>query len=113
MHVHVARQQGVKLDPRQHQETLQLQLLIKSLSGVAHDQTSLARQQQQYSKDLFLWSKDDRGDDIVDICDRLAYLAFKSGEIEQAAARKMEESRIVLKDIVRRRAPPPSYGTNQ
>ncbi|KWU42797.1 hypothetical protein RHOSPDRAFT_35637 [Rhodotorula sp. JG-1b] len=96
---HLARQQGVKLDPRQHQETLQLQLLIKSLSGVAHDQTSLARQQQQYSKDLFLWSKDDRGDDIVDICDRLAYLAFKSGEVEQAAAKKMEESRIVLKDI--------------
>ncbi|GAA5971052.1 hypothetical protein JCM8115_006131 [Rhodotorula mucilaginosa] len=96
---HLARQQGVKLDPRQHQETLQLQLLIKSLSGVAHDQTSLARQQQQYSKDLFLWSKDDRGDDVVDICDRLAYLAFKSGEVEQAAARKMEESRIVLKDI--------------
>ncbi|GAA5883718.1 hypothetical protein JCM3774_005793 [Rhodotorula dairenensis] len=96
---HLARQQGVKLDPRQHQETLQLQLLIKSLSGVAQDRTSLARQQQQYSKDLFLWSKEDRGDDIVDICDRLAYLAFKSGEVEQDAANKLESSRRLFKDI--------------
>ncbi|GAA5987203.1 hypothetical protein JCM10908_001858 [Rhodotorula pacifica] len=96
---HLARQQGVKLDPRQHQETRQLQLMIKSLSGVVQDHHSLARQRQQYSKDLFLWSKDDTGDDVVDICDRLAYLAFKSGEVEQDAAKRIEEARTILKDI--------------
>ncbi|POY72156.1 hypothetical protein BMF94_4793 [Rhodotorula taiwanensis] len=96
---HLARQQTAKLDPRQHAETLQLQLLVKSLSGVVQDRTSLSREQETYAKNLFLWSKDDKGDDLVDICDRLAFLEYQTSEVEKDAAKKLEESRTLLKDI--------------
>lgn len=54
---------------------------------------------------MYLWSKDDDGDDVVDVCDRLAFLMYKSSEIEQEAANKLEQARLVLKDIVRARVP--------
>ncbi|BGP41147.1 lipid-binding protein [Rhodotorula kratochvilovae] len=96
---HLARQSAARVDPRQHSETLALQLTIKALSGCVQDRVALAREEQVFAKQLWQWSKDDEGADVVDMCDRLAWLAFKSSELEQDAARKVEESRAVLKDI--------------
>lgn len=74
------------------------------MSGVVQDRTSLSREQETYAKNLFLWSKDDKGDDFVDICDRLAFLEYQTSEVEKDAAKKLEESRTLLKDIVSRAA---------
>lgn len=98
---HLARQGAARVDPRQHPETLQLQLVIKSLSGCVRDRQALAREEQAFAKQLFTWSKDDEGADVVDTCDRLAWLAFKTSELEQECAARIEESRAILKDIVR------------
>ncbi|GAA5825471.1 hypothetical protein JCM3770_001844 [Rhodotorula araucariae] len=96
---HLARQGAARVDPRQFSETLALQLTIKALSGCVQDRVALAREEQVFAKQLYQWSKDDSGADVVDTCDRLAWLAFKSSELEQDAAHKVEESRAVLKDI--------------
>ncbi|GAA5823092.1 hypothetical protein JCM10212_005718 [Sporobolomyces blumeae] len=92
------RQQTTPLLYRQG-ETLQLQLYIKSVRNVGTDLAALARDSSVASKNLFLWAKDDPGADIVDIFDRAAFLQFKTSEIEQAAAAKVEEARVLLKDI--------------
>ncbi|GAA5893531.1 hypothetical protein JCM5296_007482 [Sporobolomyces johnsonii] len=95
---HTLRQQAVPLTYH-HMETLQLQLLIKSLSGVRADYDALARETARASKQLFLWSKDDRDADITDVGDRAAFLIYKTSELEQEAAAKIEQSRAPLKDI--------------
>ncbi|KPV74582.1 uncharacterized protein RHOBADRAFT_54381 [Rhodotorula graminis WP1] len=96
---HLARQGAARVDPRQHAETLQLQLVIKSLSGCVQDRHALAREQQVFAKQLFTWSRDDDGLDVADTCDRLAWMLFKTSELEQECANKVEESRAILKDI--------------
>ncbi|GAA6010743.1 hypothetical protein JCM10207_005821 [Rhodosporidiobolus poonsookiae] len=96
---HLARQQAVHLNPQQLKETVKLQLLIKSLSGVVQDHQALARERQLYSKNLFTWSRDETGGDLFDICDRIAFLEFKQSEFELDAAAKVEQARILLKDI--------------
>ncbi|GAA5949524.1 hypothetical protein JCM21900_000250 [Sporobolomyces salmonicolor] len=95
---HTLRQQAVPLTYH-HTETLQLQLLIKSLSGVRAEYDALARETARASKQLFLWSKDDRDADITDVSDRAAFLVYKTSELEQEAADKVEQSRAPLKDI--------------
>ncbi|GJN90090.1 hypothetical protein Rhopal_003088-T1 [Rhodotorula paludigena] len=96
---HLAREGRVRLDPRQPAETLQLQILIKSLSGVVQDRSSLAREEQRVAKAIYDWSKDDKGDDLRDTCDRLAWTVYCMAELDQEAAKKVEESRVILKDI--------------
>lgn len=83
------------------QENIQLQLYIKALRATKEDRAKLSVDSQVASKNLFLWSKDDTSLDIVDIFDRAAFLQFKTSELEQAAANKIEESRLLLKDVVR------------
>lgn len=97
------RQQAVRINPSQNSETLQLQLTVKALSGVVQDEKALAREEQIFSKQLYTWSKEqgEKGADIVDIGDRLAFLVFKRSELELEAAAKIEQSRSLLKDIVR------------
>lgn len=102
---HLARQGAARVDPRQHAETLQLQLVIKSLSGCVQDRHALAREQQVFAKQLFTWSQADDGRDVVDTCDRLAWMLYKTSELEQECANKVEESRAILKDIVRPLSP--------
>ncbi|GAA5994280.1 hypothetical protein JCM11641_006395 [Rhodosporidiobolus odoratus] len=96
---HQLRQQAVLLNPSQLQETRQFQLAIKSYAGVVQDHVALAREGQVFSKQLFLWSKDDKDQDVVDICDRIAFIQFKTSELEAEAVAKLEESRAKLKDI--------------
>ncbi|GAA5832553.1 hypothetical protein JCM11251_001368 [Rhodosporidiobolus azoricus] len=96
---HQLRQGAVLLNPNQLAETKNLQLCIKAYSGVIHDHQALGREGQVFSKTLFTWSKEDKGADIVDVCDRLAFLQFKTAELQLEAAGKLEGSRAVLKDI--------------
>ncbi|BGP17418.1 hypothetical protein JCM10213_003299 [Rhodosporidiobolus nylandii] len=95
---HQLRQQAVRINPSQLQETLQLQLTIKALAGVVQDVNSLAREEQVFSKQLYTWSKEEAAD-IADISDRIALFHFKQSEIEAEAAVKVEQSRALLKDI--------------
>lgn len=78
-----------------------MQLYIKALRAVKDDRAKLSVDSQVASKNLFLWSKDDTSQDVVDIFDRAAFLQFKTSELEQAAANRIEESRLLLKDVVR------------
>ncbi|GAA5849001.1 hypothetical protein JCM8547_006409 [Rhodosporidiobolus lusitaniae] len=98
---HQLRQQTARLDPRQNAETLNIHLLIKAASGVVHDHTALAREEQLFSKQLFTWSSKDLENegDLVDICDRAAFLQYKNSELQLDAAAKLEQSRAVMKDI--------------
>lgn len=97
---HLARQSAPRLDPRQHPETLALQLTIKALSGVRADTASLARETLAYSKQLYVWTRDD-GDERVRVAgDRAAWCAWKAGECENECAARIEQARVVLKDIV-------------
>lgn len=47
------------------------------------------------------WGKDEKGNDLVDITDRLGFLLFKTAELQEAHALRLEQSRQALKDIVR------------
>ncbi|GAA5890169.1 hypothetical protein JCM6882_009247 [Rhodosporidiobolus microsporus] len=96
---HTIRQGAVLLNPNQLAETRNLQLAIKAYSGVVHDYQALSREGQVFSKALFTWSKEDKGADIVDVCDRLSFLQFKTAELQLEAAGKLEQSRAILKDI--------------
>lgn len=47
------------------------------------------------------WGKDEKGADLVDVTDRLGFLVFKTAELQEAHALRLEQSRQALKDIVR------------
>ena len=83
-----------------HDSTLKLQLYIRALKGVGTEFSSLSRNSSLASKNLFEWSQDDQARDVVDIFDRAAFLQYKISELEEKAALKIEESRLLLKDIV-------------
>lgn len=95
-----SKQQVALHNPNQAAETLKLQLLIKAQGSVSSDQNALGRELKLFSKNLYLWGKDENGEDLVDISDRLAWLMFKTGEVNDAHAIKVEESRKLLKEIV-------------
>ncbi|GAA5948969.1 hypothetical protein JCM3765_003972 [Sporobolomyces pararoseus] len=93
------RQQTTPLLYR-HEDTLKLQLYIRSLKGVNDQLSSLSRNSQVASKTLFEYSQEgNQGDDIVDIFDRAAFLQYKMSEVEEKAAIRIEEARLLLKDI--------------
>ncbi|BGP25589.1 hypothetical protein Rt10032_c06g2993 [Rhodotorula toruloides] len=96
---HLARSTAPCLDPRQLPETLPLQLTIKSLSGVRNDTASLARETQAYSKQLYVWSKEDDDEGVRVASDRAAWCVWKAGECERECAERIEQARVVLKDI--------------
>lgn len=52
------------------------------------------------SKNLFEWSQEDQGQDIVDIFDRAAFIQYKIKELEEKAAQELEQARLLLKDVV-------------
>ncbi|KAM0755725.1 hypothetical protein T439DRAFT_10792 [Meredithblackwellia eburnea MCA 4105] len=93
------RQQMTAHNPRQQAETLKLQLALKAAGGVAQNLESLGREEQLYSKNLFQWGKDEDGEDLKDLTDRLAYLIFKSAEVQKAQAERIKQSRLALKDV--------------
>lgn len=95
------RQQAATYNPHQLPETLKLQLAIKSQTGVIVDEEALARETAVFSKQLYIWGKDEKGADITDVTDRLAFLVFKTSEIQEQHAKRVQQSRQALKDIVR------------
>ncbi|GAA5895888.1 uncharacterized protein JCM6883_001647 [Sporobolomyces salmoneus] len=92
------RQQTTPLTYR-HTETLKLQLYVRALKGVGTEFANLSRNSGLASKNLFEWSQEDAGQDVIDIFDRAAFLQYKISELEAKAATKIEESRILLKDV--------------
>lgn len=59
-----------------------------------------ARDSKVYSKQLYLWGRDEKGRDVVDVTDRWAFLWFKKGEVESLFESRLEEARVALKDVV-------------
>lgn len=122
---HSMRQAGAQWDPRQsfvlrsssspigrntnvlHRAnrayTLKLQLLIKAHKGVIVDTEALGRETHSLSKQVFLWSQDQNeggtAPDLQDVGDRLAFLTYKSGDLELDYAKALEKARLNLKDI--------------
>ncbi|BGO92452.1 hypothetical protein NBRC10512_000277 [Rhodotorula toruloides] len=96
---HLARSTAPRLDPRQLPETLPLQLTIKALSGVRNDTQSLARETQAYSKQLYVWTKEEEDERVRVGGDRAAWCVWKAGECEKECAERIEQARVVLKDI--------------
>ncbi|GAA5930379.1 uncharacterized protein JCM15063_004790 [Sporobolomyces koalae] len=93
------RQQTTPLLYR-HEDTLKLQLYIRSQRGVTDSLSALSRNSQLASKNLFVWTQqDDQGADISDVFDRAAFLQYKSSEVHAEAAARIEQSRLFLKDI--------------
>ncbi|BGP33122.1 lipid-binding protein [Rhodotorula toruloides] len=96
---HLARSTAPRLDPRQLPETLPLQLTIKALSGVRNDTQSLARETQAYSKQLYVWTKQEEDERVRVGGDRAAWCVWKAGECEKEFAERIEQARVELKDI--------------
>ncbi|KAK4698567.1 hypothetical protein P7C70_g7705, partial [Phenoliferia sp. Uapishka_3] len=92
------RQQIALHNPNQPQETLKLQLALKAASGVVTTEEANAREAKLYSKNFFLWGKDEAAD-LSDTSDRIAFLMFKSAELQEAHAQRVAQSRVALKDI--------------
>ncbi|GAA5982420.1 hypothetical protein JCM5350_000403 [Sporobolomyces pararoseus] len=96
------RQQTTPLLYR-HEDTLKLQLYIRSFRGLNDQLSSLSKNSQLASKTLFEYSREDNNqggdEDIVDIFDRAAFLQYKVSEVEEKAALKLEQARLLLKDI--------------
>lgn len=87
-------------NPHQLQETLKIQLAIKSTGSVAATEEGLVREQKLQSKNIYQWGKAEAAD-LSDVSDRLAFLIFKSAELQEAHAKRVAQSRVALKDIVR------------
>lgn len=90
----------MQYNPSQPQDTLKLQLAIKASAGVVRAEETLARELQLFSKNLFIWSKEEKGHDLVDVTDRLAFFMYKQGELQQQAATAQQQARSAIKDIV-------------
>lgn len=93
------RQQAVQYNPNQPQDTLKLQLAIKSSAAAVRDMESLGRDLQHTSKDLYLWGQAEQGKDLQDVSDRLAFLVFKTGELQKQSALACAQARSAMKDI--------------
>ncbi|MBW0511225.1 hypothetical protein O181_050940 [Austropuccinia psidii MF-1] len=93
------RQVHATYDPRQSPHTLKIHLLIKAQKGLSTDLEALARDSQIASKQLYLWSIDQSDQAIKDVGDRLAYLTYRAGDIQQNCARALDNARTDLKKI--------------
>ncbi|PLW06431.1 hypothetical protein PCANC_23545 [Puccinia coronata f. sp. avenae] len=93
------RQFQATYDPRQAAETLKLQLLIKAQKSLVIDSEGLARDSHMLSKQLYLWACDEPDHALKDVGDRLAYMNYQLGDLQQQYAQKMETSRSDLKEI--------------
>jgi hypothetical protein len=80
-------------------ETLKLQLLIKAQKSLVIDSEGLARDSHMLSKQLYLWACDEPDHALKDVGDRLAYMNYQLGDLQQQYAQKMETSRSDLKEI--------------
>ncbi|KNF03719.1 hypothetical protein PSTG_03241 [Puccinia striiformis f. sp. tritici PST-78] len=93
------RQIQATYDPRQAPETLKLQLLIKAQKSLVVDSEGLARDSHMVSKQLYHWACDQPDLALKDVGDRLAYMNYQVGDIQQQCSQTLERSRSDLKDI--------------
>ncbi|KNZ49965.1 uncharacterized protein VP01_466g8 [Puccinia sorghi] len=93
------RQLQATYDPRQAPETLKLQLLIKAHKSLLLHSETLARDSHLVSKQLYLWACDEPDQALKDIGDRLAYMNYQVGDLQQQYSKTLEKSRTDLKEI--------------
>jgi len=93
------RQFQATYDPRQAPETLKLQLLIKAHKSLVLDSETLARDSHLVSKQLYLWACDEPDQALKDVGDRLAYMNYQVGDLQQQYSKTLEKSRTDLKEI--------------
>ncbi|KAI9631644.1 hypothetical protein KEM48_014553 [Puccinia striiformis f. sp. tritici PST-130] len=93
------RQIQATYDPRQAPETLKLQLLIKAQKSLVVDSEGLARDSHMVSKQLYHWACGQPDLALKDVGDRLAYMNYQVGDIQQQCSQTLERSRSDLKDI--------------
>ncbi|EFP88284.2 uncharacterized protein PGTG_14368 [Puccinia graminis f. sp. tritici CRL 75-36-700-3] len=93
------RQFQATYDPRQAPETLKLQLLIKAQKSLVVDSEGLARDSHMVSKQLYLWACEQPDQALKDVGDRLAYMNYQIGDLQQQCSKTLEKSRNDLKEI--------------
>lgn len=93
------RQIQATYDPRQAPETLKLQLLIKAQKGLVTDSEALGRDSHMVSKQLYLWASEQPDQALKDVGDRLAYMTYQVGDLQQHCSKDLEQARADLKEI--------------
>jgi hypothetical protein len=78
---------------------LKLQLLIKAQKSLVVDSEGLARDSHMVSKQLYLWACEQPDQALKDVGDRLAYMNYQIGDLQQQCSKTLEKSRNDLKEI--------------
>ncbi|TBU34559.1 Eisosome component PIL1-domain-containing protein [Dichomitus squalens] len=75
-----------------------VQKIITTQKGLALDLDSVSRDAQAHSKELYMWGQTET-EDLKDVSDRLAWLAYIEGSLAAALAKEIDASRAPIKAL--------------
>ncbi|KAG9303666.1 hypothetical protein G9A89_018563 [Geosiphon pyriformis] len=96
---HDVRRNLTRVDPRLSDDLKNITLLLKEEKNVLSSLQNVANERRAVSKHVFIWGKEDNGDDIADITEKFANLLSKIADAETVLCEKYDHYRNTLKEI--------------